>query len=91
MSVTSCFQPSTIAPDRWLNIDDAARRFGVSRRTVHRWVKAGAPVIRLTRKLVFSPPALEIWLRAQFGAGAWPDDLPARPRGRGRPRRGATR
>ncbi len=32
---------ATVRPVEWVNISEAARRLGVSRKTVHRWIAAG--------------------------------------------------
>lgn len=58
---------------RWVGIHDASAIFGLSKNTLHRLVARGAPCIRLTRKLLFNPSALEGWLLREHGSGAFPD------------------
>lgn len=56
------FEPLTIS------CTEAAKRLGVSRRTLQRWCADGAvPHRRVGKKLLFSPRALQSWIDSGDG------------------------
>ncbi len=68
---------------RWLRIPEVCEAYGISRRTLIRWVELGAPCSKPSGGLLlFDPGALDAWLRTR-AAGT------ADRRKRGRPRKTA--
>jgi excisionase family DNA binding protein len=52
-----------------LRKSDVARTFGVSVRTVERWIADGLPTRRVRRAVRLAPAEVDRWARRRFGVG----------------------
>ena len=53
----------------WFRINPAARRAGVSPRTVRRWIDKGLPAYRVAEFLLINRTELDDWIRSHAEAG----------------------